>query len=111
MIVAMIEISGLPIENFRNVRKSVSENVDHRRLNFSAGPLFQAPLDEMFELPHIEPGIETLLKSEAAIVARFGAAQLQVQQLVNRIAVPSDDIGRCQTLQQVRRHGVPEIVD
>src|SRR5574341_1991796 len=65
----------------------------------------------MIEFPHIEPGIESLLKGDTVHVAFSDAAQLQIQQLVDGLLVPSDDFGLWQTLHAVPKRGVAEIFE
>ena len=70
----------------------------------------QAVLDEVGELPKVEPPVEGLPESHALVVPGPGAADLQHQELVDGLAVPPDDFRFRRLPDPVPKADVPQVL-
>ena len=91
MIIAMVKTDGLAVQSSGNFFKDFSERCYRAWGDGEVRPLLQTVFEKMFELPHVKPKIEALLKGETRVITLLGTADLQHQQLVYRLSVPSEN--------------------
>src|SRR6185437_9587406 len=106
MIVAMIQTGQLPVQTLGDGAEGFAQRFDGIRADGGPRPFLQAPLDEVLELPEIKFQVETLLESDARIVALRGAAQLNFQKLVDGFLIPTDNVFVRRALDPVPKRGV-----
>src|SRR5919109_5375743 len=111
MIIAMVEAGGLAIQHGGDIREGFSQLTDSCGIDSCSGPLLQTVLDKMLELPHVELKVKALLEGDAGIVAVLDAANLKLQQFVDGLLIPSDDLGIRQALDAVPQRGIAQVFE
>src|ERR1043166_408683 len=101
MIIAMVKAEGLAFKSQRYFFKTFSQSGDLESGHGSVRPFLQPVLQKMIELPHVKAKVEALLKRKAGVVPLAAAADLQEQELVDCLSVPSEDFVFWQALDFV----------
>src|SRR6185503_18000200 len=91
VIVAVTQAHAPVLQDRGHLAEGFSQDLDFPGADFGARPFYQAPLDEMFELPKVQLRIESLLKGDARVIAALRAALMQMDQLVDGFLVPGED--------------------
>src|SRR5262249_4688376 len=101
--ITVVDHPRLRVQAARDLRKVPAQHGGVVRRHGPAEAAFDAPLDEMLELPGEQPLVERLLEGQAGVVVAARPIDLDEQQLVDGLLI--------ETLDAVFRlllHGVPQ---
>ena len=111
MVVAVVQEAGRPVKTRSDLLEDGPERLALNRRERSPCALFQAPLDEVLELPQEQPLVKALLKSDTGGSPTARAVNLQEHELIDRSPVQALDLHRRQLLRGLAQEHVTNIFE